>query len=148
MIVIEDRFADVVITDEEVDQLEVVGDLIRHIENADHERATTLHRRGDDDAEQHKQAKDMAPVLPLEIIYRDANSHPPDATVSAPTRTSSLFGPMIRGLFLPVIAISRRSVLLGLALHRWCRQPRLKMIERLAIVSTGRNRLFQVPVPP
>jgi acyl carrier protein len=35
MIVIEDRFAD---TDEEVDQLEVVGDLIRHIENADHER--------------------------------------------------------------------------------------------------------------
>ncbi len=38
MIVIEDRFADVVITDEEVDQLEVVGDLIRHIENADHER--------------------------------------------------------------------------------------------------------------
>ena len=38
MIVIEDRFADVVITDEEVDQLEVVGDLIRHIENVDHER--------------------------------------------------------------------------------------------------------------
>ena len=38
MIVMEDRFADVVITDEEVDQLEVVGDLIRHIENADHER--------------------------------------------------------------------------------------------------------------
>jgi acyl carrier protein len=37
MIVIEDRFADVVITDEEVDQLEVVGDLIRHIENVDHE---------------------------------------------------------------------------------------------------------------
>ena len=35
MIAIEDRFADVVITDEEVDQLEVVGDLIRHIENAD-----------------------------------------------------------------------------------------------------------------
>ena len=38
MIVIEDRFADVVITDEEVDQLEVVGDLIRHIENADQGR--------------------------------------------------------------------------------------------------------------
>ena len=38
MIVIEDRFADVVMTDEEVDQLEVVGDLIRHIENADHKR--------------------------------------------------------------------------------------------------------------
>jgi acyl carrier protein len=35
MIVIEDRFADV--ADEEVDQLEVVGDLIRHIENVDHE---------------------------------------------------------------------------------------------------------------
>ena len=32
-----DRFADVVITDEDVDQLEVVGDLIRHIENVDHE---------------------------------------------------------------------------------------------------------------
>jgi acyl carrier protein len=27
---------DVVITDEEVDQLEVVGDLIRHIESVDH----------------------------------------------------------------------------------------------------------------
>jgi acyl carrier protein len=35
MIVIEDRFADVVITDEDIDQLEVVGDLIRHIENAE-----------------------------------------------------------------------------------------------------------------
>jgi acyl carrier protein len=32
MIVIGDRFADVVITDEDADQLEVVGDLIRHIE--------------------------------------------------------------------------------------------------------------------
>ncbi len=38
MIVIEDRFADVVITDEDVDQIEVVGDLIRHIENVDNER--------------------------------------------------------------------------------------------------------------
>src|SRR5262245_13747103 len=38
MIVIEDRFADVVITDEDVDQLEVVGDLIRHIETVDNER--------------------------------------------------------------------------------------------------------------
>ena len=38
IIVIEDRFADVVITDEDVDQLEVVGDLIRHIENVDNER--------------------------------------------------------------------------------------------------------------
>src|SRR5262245_31979936 len=35
MIVIEDRFADVEITDEDMDQLEVVGDLIRHIENVD-----------------------------------------------------------------------------------------------------------------
>ena len=35
---IEDRFADVLITDEDVDQLEVVGDLIRHIENVDHDR--------------------------------------------------------------------------------------------------------------
>src|SRR5262249_35687678 len=34
MIVIEDRFVDVVITDVDVDQLEVVGDLIRHIKNA------------------------------------------------------------------------------------------------------------------
>jgi acyl carrier protein len=38
MIVIEDRFADVLITDEDVDQLEVVGDLIRHIENVDYDR--------------------------------------------------------------------------------------------------------------
>jgi acyl carrier protein len=38
MIVIEDQFGDVLVTDEEVDQLEVVGDLIRHIENMDHER--------------------------------------------------------------------------------------------------------------
>src|SRR5215470_14982355 len=37
MIVIEDRFADVVITDEDVDQLEVIGDLIRHIESVDNE---------------------------------------------------------------------------------------------------------------
>jgi len=37
MIVIEDRFADVVITDEDIDQLEIVGDLIRHIENVDNE---------------------------------------------------------------------------------------------------------------
>ena len=50
MIAIEDRFADVVITDEDVEQLEVVGDLIRHIENVDHETrrraivgATPLH---------------------------------------------------------------------------------------------------------
>jgi acyl carrier protein len=38
MIAIEDRFADVIITDEDVDQIEVVGDLIRHIENVDNER--------------------------------------------------------------------------------------------------------------
>jgi acyl carrier protein len=38
MIVIEDRFADVVITDEDVDQIEVVGDLIRHIENGNSDR--------------------------------------------------------------------------------------------------------------
>jgi acyl carrier protein len=38
MIVIEDRLADVVITDEDVGQIEVVGDLIRHIENVDNER--------------------------------------------------------------------------------------------------------------
>ena len=38
MIVIEDRFADVVTTDENIDQLEVVGDLIRHIENVGNER--------------------------------------------------------------------------------------------------------------
>ena len=35
MIVIEDRFAHVVITDEDVDQIEVIGDLIRHIKNVD-----------------------------------------------------------------------------------------------------------------
>jgi hypothetical protein len=33
MIAIEDRFVDVVITDEDVDQIEVIGDLIRHIES-------------------------------------------------------------------------------------------------------------------
>ena len=38
MIVIEDWFADVVITDEDINQIEVVGDLIRHIENVDDER--------------------------------------------------------------------------------------------------------------
>ena len=38
MIVIEDRFADVVITDEDADQIEVVGDLIRHIETWNDER--------------------------------------------------------------------------------------------------------------
>jgi acyl carrier protein len=38
MIVIEDQFADVVITDEDVDQIEVVGDLIRRIESMDNER--------------------------------------------------------------------------------------------------------------
>jgi acyl carrier protein len=38
MIVIEDRFADVIITDEDIDQIEVVGDLICHIESADNER--------------------------------------------------------------------------------------------------------------
>jgi acyl carrier protein len=35
MIVIEDRFADVVITDEDVDQIEVIGDLIHRIETVD-----------------------------------------------------------------------------------------------------------------
>jgi acyl carrier protein len=38
MIVIEDQFADVVITDEDVDQLEVVGDLIHHIQSVGNER--------------------------------------------------------------------------------------------------------------
>jgi acyl carrier protein len=38
MIVIEDRFANVVMTDEDVDQLEVVGDLMRHIEDVDSDR--------------------------------------------------------------------------------------------------------------
>src|SRR5262249_13624828 len=37
MIVIEDRFADVEITDEDIATLEVGGDLIRHIENVDNE---------------------------------------------------------------------------------------------------------------
>jgi len=35
---IEDRFADVVITHEDVDQIEVVGDLICHIEKIDGKR--------------------------------------------------------------------------------------------------------------
>jgi acyl carrier protein len=38
MILIEDQFVDVVITDEDVDQIEVVGDLIRHIENVNNDR--------------------------------------------------------------------------------------------------------------
>ena len=38
MIAIEDRFPDVIITDEDVDQIEVVGDLIGHIENVDQGR--------------------------------------------------------------------------------------------------------------
>jgi hypothetical protein len=39
-------------------------------------------------------------------------------------------------------------ILLRFPLHRRCRQPPLKVIGRLAIVSTGRNGPFQVPVPP
>jgi acyl carrier protein len=38
MIAIEHRFADVIITDEDVDQIEVVGDLIRHIEKVNNDR--------------------------------------------------------------------------------------------------------------
>ena len=38
MIVIEDRFADVEITDDDVDRIDVVGDLIRHIESKRRER--------------------------------------------------------------------------------------------------------------
>ena len=38
MIVIEDQFADVEITDSDVDQIDVVGDLIRHIERVRNER--------------------------------------------------------------------------------------------------------------
>jgi acyl carrier protein len=38
MLVIEDRYTDLVITDEDVDQIEVVGDLIRHIENVNNDR--------------------------------------------------------------------------------------------------------------
>jgi acyl carrier protein len=47
MIAIEDEFPGVEIRDDEADQIEVVGDLIRHIETVDHERAgaATGHRR-------------------------------------------------------------------------------------------------------
>src|SRR6266576_5364014 len=38
MLVIEDQFAGLEITDADVDQIEVVGDLIRHIETLDNER--------------------------------------------------------------------------------------------------------------
>src|SRR6266478_4839624 len=38
MMVVEDQFAGVEITDADVDQIEVVGDLIRHIETVDKER--------------------------------------------------------------------------------------------------------------
>jgi acyl carrier protein len=37
MIVIEDQFVDVEITDDDVDRIDVVGDLIRHIESAGNE---------------------------------------------------------------------------------------------------------------
>jgi acyl carrier protein len=38
MIAVEDQFAGVEITDDDVDRMELVGDLIRHIENLDSER--------------------------------------------------------------------------------------------------------------
>jgi acyl carrier protein len=38
MMVVEDHFAGLEITDADVDQIEVVGDLIRHIETVDNER--------------------------------------------------------------------------------------------------------------
>jgi acyl carrier protein len=38
MIVIEDQFAGVEMTDDDVDQIDVVGDLIRHIESVGNER--------------------------------------------------------------------------------------------------------------
>jgi acyl carrier protein len=38
MIVIEDRFGDVEITDDDADRIDVVGDLIRHIESVGSER--------------------------------------------------------------------------------------------------------------
>ena len=50
MIVIEHRFADVVITDEDVDQIEVVGDLIRHIK--------TWIMRGDDAPSSRRRSSD------------------------------------------------------------------------------------------
>ena len=34
MIVVEDRFVDVEITDDDIDRIDVVGDLIRHVESA------------------------------------------------------------------------------------------------------------------
>ena len=42
MIVIEDRYTNVVITDEDVDQIEVIGDLIRHIENVNNDRRRSI----------------------------------------------------------------------------------------------------------
>jgi acyl carrier protein len=47
MIAIEDQFIGVEITDDDVDQIEVVGDLIRHVESAEHQRpgAITVRRR-------------------------------------------------------------------------------------------------------
>jgi acyl carrier protein len=38
MIAIEDQFADVEIADDHIDHLDVVGDLIRHIESVSHEK--------------------------------------------------------------------------------------------------------------
>ena len=44
MILIEDEFAGVEITDDDADQIEVVGDLIRYIANADTARAVSTRR--------------------------------------------------------------------------------------------------------
>jgi acyl carrier protein len=38
MIVIEDRFGDVEISDDDIDRIDVVGDLIRHVESASRDR--------------------------------------------------------------------------------------------------------------
>jgi acyl carrier protein len=48
LIVIEDRFPNVVIMDEDVDQIEVVGDLIRHIEDVGGDDAPSSRRRSSD----------------------------------------------------------------------------------------------------
>ena len=45
MIVIEDRFGDVEISDDDVDRIDVVGDLIRHVESASRERRRGAVRR-------------------------------------------------------------------------------------------------------
>jgi acyl carrier protein len=70
MIVIEDRFADVVITDEDVDQLEVVGDLIRHIESVDSATSKAWIMRGEDAPSSRRRSSDPQVMAAFKLTRR------------------------------------------------------------------------------